>query len=102
MEQNQRRTAEQWSGIFSHWRESGQSQRGYCRGEGISFSAFGYWRRKLEQGEENRRIVRVGLAEPITSQRNISARASGVTIYFSGAESEEVLVKVFRALKAVS
>ena len=52
MAQNRRRNAQEWSEIFSDWQRSGESQRGYCRSEEISISAFGYWRRKIERNDD--------------------------------------------------
>jgi hypothetical protein len=104
MEQNQRRTAQEWGDIFSDWRKSGESQRGYCRREGIPISAFGYWHRKLERHGEQRRLVRVGSLPllPGAGRNGFTARAGGIQVDLSGQESEELLVKVFRALKGVS
>jgi len=104
MEQKQRRNSKEWADIFADWRKSGESQRGYCRNEGISFSSFSYWRRKLEKQSNESLFVRVGkmAALPGVGGKTITARIGGVEVELSGEESEAVLVRVFRALKAVS
>ena len=104
MEQNQRKIAQEWDEILSDWRKSGESQRGYCRREGISISAFGYWYRKLSREGEQHRLVKVNSLPllPGVGRNGLTARAGGIQVDLSGQESEELLVKVFRALKAVS
>ena len=42
MESIRRKTAEEWGEVFSDWRRSGESQRGYCRSKEIPFSSFTY------------------------------------------------------------
>jgi hypothetical protein len=104
MEQNKRKKAAEWSDIFSEWRRSGESQRGYCRGKGISISAFGYWYRKLERDGVEQSFVKIGKigALPGIDRKGFSARAGGVLVELSGRESEELLMRVFRALKAIT
>lgn len=36
-----------WSSHWAAWRSSGLSQRAYCREHGLSYSAFGYWRSRV-------------------------------------------------------
>jgi hypothetical protein len=40
-----------WEAHIKAWKESGASQVDYCRGEGLSIHAFGYWKRKLDRKE---------------------------------------------------
>ena len=104
MEQNKQRKAREWNDIFSDWQKSGESQRGYCRRMGVSLSAFGYWHRKLERDTSDHALVKVGnLATlPIAERNAVTARAGGVLVGLTGGESEDFLIRVFRALKAVS
>ena len=82
MEQNQRKKAHEWSDIFSEWRGSGESRRGYCRGKGISISAFSYWYRKLESDGIEQSFVKIGKvgALPGIDRNGLTARAGGVLI----------------------
>jgi hypothetical protein len=104
MEQNRGKKAREWSDIFSDWRRSGESQRGYCRDKGISISAFGYWHRKLERDGVEQSFVKVRNVGSIrgTDTDGLTVRAGGVLVELSGQESEEILMKVFRALQAIS
>jgi hypothetical protein len=104
MAQNRRRNAQEWSEIFSDWQRSGESQHGYCRREEISISAFGYWRRKIERNDDKHPFIKVnGLASlPGGDEGGFTVRAGGVLVELTGCESEELLSKVFRALKAIS
>ena len=82
MEQNKRKKATEWSDIFSEWRRSGGSQRGYCRDKGISISAFGYWYRKLERDGVEQSIVKIGTL-PGMRRNGVTARAGGVLVELS-------------------
>ncbi|WP_052808354.1 IS66 family insertion sequence element accessory protein TnpA [Methyloterricola oryzae] len=37
-----------WQAHRIAWQSSGLSQRAYCQREGLSFSAFGYWRSRVK------------------------------------------------------
>jgi transposase len=37
-----------WKAHWAAWQSSGLSQRGYCQQQGLSYSAFGYWRGRLK------------------------------------------------------
>ena len=105
MESIRRKTAEEWGEIFSDWRRSGESQRGYCRGKGIPFSSFTYWKRKLGVVGEESLMVRVGSlaqAPSLVDRTTITVRAEGVEVELSGQVSEELVGRIVRALKAVS
>jgi hypothetical protein len=104
MEQNQNQKVRVWNDIFSEWRRSGESQRGYCRRKGISISAFNYWHRKLENNDAEQSLVKVCDRGVLARVENngLTAQAGGVLVELSGKESEEFLLKVFRALKAIS
>lgn len=106
MEQNKRRTtSREWVDVLSAWRKSGESQRGYCRRAGISFSSFTYWRGKLEKESQENRLVKVGKVQSTrmpTIGNPIIVRSGAMRVELSGEESEAVLGKLFRALKAVS
>jgi hypothetical protein len=38
-----------WSRHWAAWQSSGLSQRAYCQQQGLSYSAFGYWRNRLNR-----------------------------------------------------
>ena len=100
MERNQSKKTLEWRDIFMEWRKSGESQRGYCRRKGISISAFGYWYRKLESEGSEQSLVKIEAVSRI-GRTGLTARAGGVLVELSGLESEELFLKVFRALKAI-
>ncbi len=37
-----------WGTHFAAWQTSGLSQRAYCERQGLSYSAFGYWRSRVK------------------------------------------------------
>ena len=101
MEKERGQKAREWNGIFSEWRKGGESRRGYCKRKGISISAFGYWYKKLENDGGEQSFVKIeGLSG--FGRNGLTARAGGVVVGLSGGESEELLIKLFRALRAVS
>lgn len=101
MEQNQSQKVREWTDIFLEWQKNGKSRRGYCQHKGISISAFGYWYRKLESKSVEQSFIKVEGLSGI-GRNGLTARAGEVVVELSGGESEELLIKVFRALKAVS
>ncbi len=40
--------AAHWRGQVENWRDSGQSQQGFCKTHNLSYAQFIYWRRKFE------------------------------------------------------
>ena len=104
MEQSQRRCSSDWARVFSDWRRSGDSQRGYCRRKGIPYSAFIYWRRKLDKENNESSLVKVNnlSALPEIDRKGLTVKLDRIRVELTGEESEELLVRLFRALKAVS
>ena len=101
MEKKRGQKAQEWNNIFLEWRESGESRRGFCQRKGITISAFGYWYKKLEKGGTEQSLVKMEGLSGI-GRNGLTARAGGVVVGLSGGESEELLIKLFRALRAVS
>jgi hypothetical protein len=101
MEKERGQKTQEWNDIFLEWRKSGESRRGYCQRKGISISAFGYWYKKLEKDDVEQSLVKVK-GFPGIGRNGLAARAGSVVVELSGGESEELLIKIFRALEAVS
>lgn len=40
-----------WQQHFTDWQQSGLSQRDYCKLNNLTFSSFGYWRKRLQISE---------------------------------------------------
>lgn len=104
METNRGRGQSEWAEVFTEWENSGESQRGYCRRKGISYSGFTYWRKKLDADHNEKSLVQVRTlsAHPETCRKSLAASVGRVRVELTGGEREELLVKIFRALKAVS
>lgn len=98
MEQNEKTTLEHWTNIFAEWRKSGESQRGFCRRKDISYSAFGYWRKKVDRKTADSPLVRVAGSGALRVSPGITVRSGALRVELSGEESEEVLGRIFRAL----
>ena len=41
-----------WEGIVQQQSESGLSAAAFCREQQISYQSFGYWKRRLQRGDE--------------------------------------------------
>jgi hypothetical protein len=104
MEQKKKRNTEEWKLVFADWRRSGESRRGYCGREGISVSAFGYWYKKLESGSKGQPLVKIRdfSQQKIPGMSTVIAKAGGIEVTLTGTESEVLLMRVFRALRAIS
>jgi len=49
--QNNSKLSELWEERINNWAASGMTQANFCEAQGISFSAFGYWRSQLNKLE---------------------------------------------------
>ena len=72
--------------------------------ENIPYSTFTYWRRKLDRERRGNSLVKVNnlVALPEAGATVVKVRVGRILIELTGGESEELLGKVFRALKALS
>jgi hypothetical protein len=50
---------EQWTARVEAWRSSGRSAKEFCRGQGYSASALGYWSSRLRKEAEAKKEVRL-------------------------------------------
>lgn len=102
MERKYRRNESQWADILSDWKKSGETQRGYCRRKSIKFTTFHYWRNKQRKDSRDNSLVKVSSKTlPASVGRNTpTVRVGEIQVRLSGHESEELLARIFRALKA--
>jgi hypothetical protein len=47
-----------WQQHMNGWESSAKSQATYCLEQGISFFAFGYWRKRLKQSSESIKFIK--------------------------------------------
>jgi hypothetical protein len=105
MAQEPKRSVEEWKNVVARWKESGASQRGFCRSQGISFSAFSYWIRKVDETRSVSLVKIAGSkrsAVTLAHHGPIVVRAGAIRLELTGEESEATMMKVFRALEAAS
>ena len=102
MERNDRRTQGEWAVILADWQKSGETQRGYCRRNDIKFTSFHYWRNKQRRKGRDNSLVKVSSrAKPVAVSGNApTVRAGEIQVRLSGQESEELLTRIFKALRA--
>ena len=67
-------------------------------------SAFGYWHKKLEGGSKEQHLVKIRdfSHQKMAGMSTVIAKAGGVEVTLTGTESEALLMRVFRALRAIS
>ena len=54
-----------WQQHFTDWRQSGLSQRDYCKQHELTFSSFGYWRKLLKTNESaSGKLIPVSVSRP--------------------------------------
>lgn len=111
-----------WQAHRVAWQSSGLSQRAYCQREGLSFSAFGYWRSRVKARVEARLpafvpvlieapavkaeaaegVVGSGAPEPISPGLGTGVEIrlkSGRTIVVSEHFDEALLARVIRIVE---
>ncbi len=47
----------EWTAHIKGWEQSGLSQRGYCKKEGLKWPSFDYWRRRLKVLNKTERVI---------------------------------------------
>ncbi len=54
-----------WQQHFKDWQQSGLPQRDYCKLHKLTFSSFGYWRKRLKTGEPiSGKLIPVSVSRP--------------------------------------
>ena len=61
--------AAKWRERLEQRRESGQSVRKWCEGNGIAYGRYKYWERKLKRGPEDREEGEVRFVEVIQTRK---------------------------------
>ena len=56
-----------WQGQVADWQDSGLTQKAYCEEQGLRYTAFGYWVRKLRIPRQRDRRF----------QTNVTAHSNG-------------------------
>ena len=55
-----------WQRHFKDWKQSGLSQRDYCKQHELTFSSFGYWRNRLRTNKAAAgKLIPVSVAPPV-------------------------------------
>jgi hypothetical protein len=94
---------EYWFGVVRSWRQSGLSQEGYCKKEGLCYSRFKYWNTQVKAQDQGlvtgggfiQAVVRED--EPATEVSRdydrdfpepvgVTGPRSGLELYFTGGE----------------
>jgi hypothetical protein len=90
-----------WEGRIARWRASSASMAGYCRQHELSYAAFVWWRRRLEQAAPATSLTLIPVVAPAPSGGAITVRlADGIGIEVERGFDAGVLSAVVRALRA--
>lgn len=93
---NETDKGEQWRARIEAWRASGLSQKAWCIKEGVTYSSFGYWRKRLRAHDSKASAFeRVGTIRP---EAQVTVQLSGVHLQVPISALEPVLQVVRRVL----
>ncbi len=89
-----------WRARIGEWRNSGQTQAGYCREKRIALSTFGYWRRRLTEPVLPQRFVRMAAVDtrPATRKRLTLILPDGLKVVFSERTPMSSVVEILEKL----
>ena len=59
-----------WQEHIERWRNSGMTQKDYCRQNGLKWSTFHYWKQRLREKSSSLNIVQVSLG-PLGSNNSV-------------------------------
>lgn len=91
-----------WGRRVAAWERSGQSQRAWCKAEGVSLSTFQWWRQRLAQEVPSERVpsfmpLRL---EPEAATASIEVRLrSGTQIRIEGEAALRAVEPLLRGLR---
>ncbi len=90
-----------WQQHILEWSEGQLSQKAYCQQNNISFSSFGYWRKRLNRLEKpTKKLLPVTLIQP--SAVVVITLPLGVRIDVPMHVLDEVLPVIFRTCQGES
>ncbi len=100
---NMQKTPNEWREIVKRWKESTDTQRSFCKKNKIPTSTFRYWLIRYDEDYSNDELVKITMPNSSrTSANYIYIKSSSCTIRIPDTESEQNLLTLFRALKAVN
>lgn len=91
-----------WAKRVEAWERSGQSQRAWCKAEGVALSTFQWWRQRLAKAVPSERVpsfmpLRL---EPEATAASIEVRLrSGTQIRFEGEAALRAVEPLLRGLR---
>ena len=90
---------QQWAQIIRECQDSGQSNREYCRQQGISEKSYYYWLRKLRKAavESLPQIVEMGA--PVAIEDRVYIRFRGAELALPAGTDVEAIAAVLRSLQ---
>ena len=92
-----------WEGRIARWRASSASMAGYCRQHELSYAAFVWWRRRLEQAAPATSLTLIPVVVPTPRGGAITIRLpDGIGIEVEPGFDAGVLSAVMRALQMSS
>ena len=92
--------ADVWRARIGEWRDSGQTQAGYCREKRIALATFGYWRRRLAEPIQPQRFVKMAAVDtrPATRKRLTLILPDGLAVVFSERTPLSSVVRILEKL----
>ena len=94
--------AQQWGTVIQECRNSGLSNREFCRQRGIAEKSFYYWQRKLrKQIVESAAPQLVQLEPPSASDEQLCIRYRGAELKLPAGVNMDAVVAILRSLQSL-
>jgi len=95
----QSKKPDEWRKRIEEWKQSGVSQAVYCREHNLALATFGYWKRKLERGNPQLRLVPIDRsAGRIPGRAGIRLEIHGAILEIGPDSDIHILTRVLEVL----
>jgi hypothetical protein len=91
-----------WAGLIKRWRGSGQTMLGWCGEQGVSYTQFCKWRRRLEAEREATPLTLIPVVSTPSPRALVVQLPGAVGIEVESGFDPALLAAVVRALLAAT
>ena len=98
------RSAGEWHGLLTAWKQSGKTREVWCREQGVSRESLRRWTKRLNRSDTNAPLVEVGTGSSVVAQlpaMHLRIRPNG-DVELLGEFNEELLRRVLRVAREAS
>ena len=98
------RSAEEWRGLLTAWKQSGKTRELWCREHGVSKESLRRWTKRLNRSDANASLVEVGTVPSVAGALpalRLCIRSNG-DVELVGEFDEDILRRVLRVAREAS